>query len=434
MSSTALLVMKRHQYSSQRTLGAHRKLRWRHSMLTCPLLLITALGLKADPVWTLTTAPYNHWVSVASSADGNTLAAASNPGLIYVSTNSGATWAAATNAPNGYWWCITVSGDGSNMAAGIDGGSIYTSRDYGATWICTGAPDNFWWSIASSADGRTLAAAALCNGWDNTAPGHIYTSSDSGATWTPAPDLGFWVSVASSCDGSRLTAVSSEGLVYVSTNSGAGWQPTGAPSQNGCSIASSGDGNKLVVVANGGPVCTSTNAGATWTVATNAPSANWASVSSSTDGTTLAAVQWGGQVYTSADAGTTWSQNSVPDTFQAVGLWGIAVSKDGNKVVAAGNGGAGGPLYLLQPLPSLNIAHTGSDAIVSWPSWATGFALQQSVDLAAATWTNTMTVPQLTNGQNRISIDRSEGRCFLRLAFPTGNPPGRSPYPPPIPF
>ena len=397
-------------------------------VLTCCFNWMVACSSMADPVWTLTTAPYNYWVSVASSADGNTLAAASNLGLIYVSTDSGATWTAATNAPSGYWMCITVSGDGSHMAAAIDGGSIYTSQDSGATWICTGAPDNFWWSIASSADGRTLAAAALCDGLDNTAPGHIYTSSDSGATWTPAPDLSFWVSVASSSDGSRLTAVGSEGLVYVSTNSGASWQPTSAPSQNGCSIASSGDGNKLVVAANGGPVCISTNAGATWTLATNAPSANWASVSSSSNGTRLAAVQWGGQVYTSADAGATWVRNSVPDTFQAVGLWGIAVSKDGNKVVAAGDGGSGGPVYLLQPLPSLNIAPTRLNVIVSWPSWATGFALQQTVDLAAAGWTNTMTVPQLTNGQNQISIGQSEGKCFYRLAFPIGTPRGGRPY------
>jgi hypothetical protein len=143
-------------------------------------------------------------------------------------------------------------------------------------------------------------------------------------------------------------------------------------------------------------------------------------------------VQWGGQVYTSADGGATWAQNSVPDTFQAGGLWGIAISKDGDKVLAGGHGGSGGPIYLLQPLPSLNIAHTGSNVFVSWPSWATGFVLQQNVDLGAASWTNTMTVPQLTNGQNQISIGQSEGNCFYRLAFPTGTPRGGQRYQPPI--
>jgi photosystem II stability/assembly factor-like uncharacterized protein len=400
-------------------------------ILTCCFVCMAACSLMAGPLWTLTTAPYSSWVAVASSADGNTLAVAADGGLIYVSTNSGAAWTAATNAPSGYWMCITVSADGSHMTAALDGGSIYTSQDYGATWAYTGAPDNYWWSMACSADGRSLAAAALCNGWDNTAPGHIYTSSDSGATWTPALDLGFWVSVASSSDGSSLVAVDSQGLIYLSTNGGAAWLPTTAPAQNCCSVASSADGNRLVVVANRGPVYTSTNAGGTWTLSTTAPSAGWVSVSSSADGSKLAAAQFGGQIYTSADAGTTWVPNSVPDTLQAIGMWGVAVSSDGNRVLAAGDGPSGGPVYLLQPLPSLKIEHRGLDVLVSWASSATGFTLQQNADLSAASWTSAIVVPLPTNGQNQVIIPQAEGKYFYRLAFPTGTPRGGWPFPPP---
>ncbi|MGO8676363.1 MAG: hypothetical protein ACLQVX_10895 [Limisphaerales bacterium] len=53
-------------------------------------LIATTTGALAQN-WTLTSAPLTNWSCVASSADGTKLVAAVNGGLIYASTNSGAT-------------------------------------------------------------------------------------------------------------------------------------------------------------------------------------------------------------------------------------------------------------------------------------------------------------------------------------------------------
>lgn len=398
-----------------------------------------ARNLVAGGIWTLTTAPYNYWFPVAISADGNTLIAASDSGLIYVSRNSGATWMAATNAPSAYWVCVCISADGSKMAAGVDGGTIYTSQNYGVTWRRTAAPTNYWESIACSADGSKLAAAAFSDGLNNQAPGQIHLSRNSGGTWkTPLETphnlkklKQFWLAIASSSDGSKLVAVNAGGSIYTSKDSGSTWSLTSAPNESWFSVASSTNGNKLVVVANGGPIYTSTNAGVTWKAATNAPNAGWASVASSADGNKLAAVQWGGQIYTSEDAGTTWLQNSVPNTFLAGGIWGIASSKDGSKLVAAGDGPYGGPIYILQPMPGLNIASGRTNMTVSWPSSASGFVLQQTADLTSPNWTDLTNSPKTTTGQNQIIFPAHTGDQFYRLKFPTGNPPSWWPWPPP---
>jgi photosystem II stability/assembly factor-like uncharacterized protein len=160
--------------------------------------------------------PYgSSWSSVATSADGTRLVAASPDSLIYTATVSpaGAAWAQATNAPVGVaWTSVASSADGTRLvAAGCY--SIYTSPDSGSTWIRTDAPSNAWTSVASSADGSKLIAAATNSVYS------IYTSTDSGATWTPAtngPSGVICNSVASSADGSKLVAAVYGGGIYTS--------------------------------------------------------------------------------------------------------------------------------------------------------------------------------------------------------------------------
>ena len=77
--------------------------------------------------WTMTSAPSNHWQSVASSADGNTLVAAVSSGLIYTSTNSGTTWIPA-DAPGTNWQDVACSEDGSKLFAVVNGGGIWTAQ------------------------------------------------------------------------------------------------------------------------------------------------------------------------------------------------------------------------------------------------------------------------------------------------------------------
>jgi hypothetical protein len=86
---------------------------------------------------------------------------------------------------------VASSSDGTNLVAvsikiGASGGLIYTSSNSGATWTQTTAPRQDWQEVASSSDGTKLVAVSS----NLVATGHpvggfIYTSSDSGATWTP---------------------------------------------------------------------------------------------------------------------------------------------------------------------------------------------------------------------------------------------------------
>jgi len=82
------------------------------------------------------------WVAIASSADGQHLAAAatntSNGDQIYTSSNSGTTWTLQQASPTQFWHCIASDSTGQYLVAGSTNpnpsGNIYTSADYGRNW------------------------------------------------------------------------------------------------------------------------------------------------------------------------------------------------------------------------------------------------------------------------------------------------------------
>jgi hypothetical protein len=118
--------------------------------------------------WTKTSAPTKTWVTVASSANGQYLFAAPDSGLIYSSTNSGATWA-PTSAPSTTWISLACSTDGTKVVAAVGGynqtsskynnGGVHLSTDAGQTWTQSLAPISNWWSVACSSDGKKIIAA-----------------------------------------------------------------------------------------------------------------------------------------------------------------------------------------------------------------------------------------------------------------------------------
>lgn len=100
-----------------------------------------------------TSAPSNTWSAVASSADGAKLVAVAAPqwirygtnidydsvgeGSIYRSLDSGATWT-QTVAPTNHWASIASSADGTKLVAASPGAGIFTSSNSAATWRQTG--------------------------------------------------------------------------------------------------------------------------------------------------------------------------------------------------------------------------------------------------------------------------------------------------------
>jgi photosystem II stability/assembly factor-like uncharacterized protein len=139
--------------------------------------LFTAVTPAVAQSWTLTSAPNLPWTSIASSADGSQLVAGSRilyaqSGYIFTSRDAGATWAGSI-APDLSWSAVASSADGTKLVAVAFGDTsgeptqLYISNDSGTTWAApTNSPARIWTSVASSADGAKLVAAGYCNCFD----------------------------------------------------------------------------------------------------------------------------------------------------------------------------------------------------------------------------------------------------------------------------
>ncbi|MGD0253071.1 MAG: hypothetical protein ABSC01_10300 [Verrucomicrobiota bacterium] len=316
--------------------------------------------------WRLTSALISqNWDSIASSANGNNLAATifGSGGGIYLSSDSGQTWV-ATNTTFAGLRAIASSLDGSKLVAANYGGGLYTnSSSASGGWGIGGSTSGLnWISVASSSDGSKLVAAANGNG--------IYTSTNSGATWnqqtTGLPSgTPNWYYVASSANGSNLVAVIHGGGLYTSANAGQSWaqQTTGLPvNPNWISVASSADGSKLAAVAVGGGIYTSANLGSNWAQQTNGAPAttNWASIASSSDGSKLAAVVYGGGIYLSSNSGLTWAQVNAPSN----NWYCVALSADGSKLATVVYGGG---IYTSVASLAATTSTTGTNGYITGP-------------------------------------------------------------------
>lgn len=260
------------------------------------------------------------WQAVASSADGQRLAAVEYGGRIYTSTDAGETWTARDS--DRLWYTIASSADGLHLVAGVPGGQLYTSADGGLNWTARESARS-WYHVASSADGQTLLAAA---GGEQ-----LYTSTDGGVTWTARESNRLWFSVAMSADGERMVAAEYGGQVYTSTDRGVNWTPR-ETNRAWASLTASSDGLHLVGLVFGGQIHTSGDGGITWSA--RASVGNWISVAGAADGQTLVAAQSGGQLHASTDGGATWVPRATDHNWSHV-----CSSADGRQMLAVEHGG-----------------------------------------------------------------------------------------------
>jgi hypothetical protein len=93
---------------------------------------------------------------------------------------------------------------------------------------------------------------------------------------------------------------------------------------------------------------------------------------------------------------------------------------------------AGGPYYSTPPSdrafvlsdasvppPSLTARHTLTNSVVlSWPTNADGFTLQQNADLTASNWTNTTDNVTVADTNNTVLLLSPAGNRFFRLSHP----------------
>ncbi len=377
--------------------------------------------------WIQTSAPTNNWSSVACSADGTKIVASAtitnSDGYIYISTNSGGAWTKTSAQSIIGWRSVACSADGAVIVAAaadfyFSSGAIYTSTNSGGTWISNNVPNNIAWvSATCSADGSKLAAASP--GTRFSSAGRVYSSTNSGATWTSnsLPNYA-WRSIASSADGTRLIATSDD-YIYASTNSGTTWTFIYSlyPLR---SVACSPDGMKLVALTRGistslpkpPRIYVSTNQGQTW-LPTVAPFLNWVSVVSVGDSEFVAASSEG-WVFISTDSGMNWRANG--GFYQNCSA--IASSRDGSKLVATSDNGyyyvvGGGILTSAVPSPpSLNLAVSGQNMVVSWPWPSADFILQKNSDLSSPNWIDVTNTPAV---MNQVILSPTGDSEFYRL-------------------
>lgn len=176
--------------------------------------------------------------SVAISADGHTILASSyllglpgqaNSGVLDYSINSGESFKQGDAPTNVNWAGVACSTNGELMVAAgqsstnsSDPGAIYVSTDSGMNWLPTTAPALPWFCIACSADGSKITAGALGDGI--TIPSAVYSSTNYGVTWEENDAIQnntntFGASaIASSADGSKLVAADGYVLIYPPLN------------------------------------------------------------------------------------------------------------------------------------------------------------------------------------------------------------------------
>jgi photosystem II stability/assembly factor-like uncharacterized protein len=159
------------------------------------------------------------------SSDGTHLIAAVNGGRIYISTNSGSSWAETQPAGDNDegWSSVAINSDGLHLIVAdnnwySDDGSVYVGSYNGSTLSWANADpeadesDHSWQALAISSDGTYMIAV---NGDD---PG-LYISSDSGSSWAKTQPVGInssnWQSVAMSSDGTHIIAAGSYIYIYI---------------------------------------------------------------------------------------------------------------------------------------------------------------------------------------------------------------------------
>jgi hypothetical protein len=201
-------------------------------------------------------ASYNQNISsVASSTDGSKLVAASIFGdpiyspkpLVYVSANSGASWVSVTNSPSDGqgWLSVASSADGNKLAAAMMTGGIFTSINAGANWASNNVLPII--CLASSADGNELYG---------TGPFGVLASANAGASWVPLLNALFVTNrIACSTNGLVLFGLGRTNI-YSSFNGGATWTTNAAPPTNWTAIAVSKDGTRAVAAVSGGGIYT----------------------------------------------------------------------------------------------------------------------------------------------------------------------------------
>ncbi|HXX64453.1 MAG TPA: T9SS type A sorting domain-containing protein [Bacteroidota bacterium] len=242
-------------------------------------------------------------------------------GGVIVSTDTGATWTAATGLP--VTKILSIHAEGTTLYAGLYDAGIYVSTDQGASWSAANAGIGGGY-IYDFAGVRSVAlAGTYLNG--------IYRSTNSGGNWTAADSGmgGVYTINAFAVNGSDVYAATSGKGVYRSTDFGISWSAvnTGLSSTYGYIDAITVNGSTIFAGSYETGIFFSTNNGASWTSASNGLpkylSIYYPILAFATSGTKIVAGNFSQGVFVSTDSGSRW--NPVNGGLTHLGVRALAV-------------------------------------------------------------------------------------------------------------
>jgi hypothetical protein len=275
--------------------------------------------------WIITSAPTEYWGSVISNATGSILTGLTKNGLIYMSTDTGASWNLmyTLNILNegfyGYGIVTNSTGNFYAVASYNTNPGIYITYPK-TNFIVNGVGDlssiflplplwtlqpgstkKTWSAITCSIDGSIIYAASQ----------DVYKSSDNGNTWQFITTFGFnCISIACSSDGQYVAAVIlSNDYIQISNDAGSTWSQT-ATITFWQSIAMSPSGKYLIAGRINDTLCISEDYGETWSSTLPGVLQDWITVDNDSSGQKLFAAAYGECVYISLDKGVNWQQQS----------------------------------------------------------------------------------------------------------------------------
>jgi len=266
---------------------------------------------------------------------------------LYISTNSGDTWAETqpAGAVNKPWENVDASADFSVLTACEQ--RLYISTDSGANWI-ERRPDGIdadrnWYFAKVSSDGTTILAGSTSDFGGGV--GKLYISTDSGANFTETQPAGAvslnWSAGAMTPNASILYAGTHSGAgLFKSINGGTSWTDI-SPVSYIYGLGCDSTGNKIIVGGDANRLYISLNGGTSFTEVQPAGDANgsWKVLGISPDGNTFIASDEGGWfVYKSTDDGANWEvlqHNAV--NFE--GCYTLDFTSDSSKMLIAEWGG-----------------------------------------------------------------------------------------------
>jgi photosystem II stability/assembly factor-like uncharacterized protein len=278
----------------------------------CLAIIVVLLCPRAFAQWEQTDGPFAGGFQTIACSGNHIFVGTSYNGL-FVSSDSGATWADAntglqyvygqsTHVPTVY----SLAALGSNLFAGTYFSGVYLSTDWGSSWIQTNM------GLANkNVHALCVKGGTLFAGTD----GGIFSTTDNGSNWT-ADSSGLPAGLRVECLIAHETSIyagTAKG-VFVSTDQGMTW--TGVNSgleywmgQNRyvpSMVSLAAEGKNMYAGTSARGVYASTDSGRTWKQANSVLSPLNVPALLVRDGTIYAGT-WGGGVYLSTNDGNTWT-------------------------------------------------------------------------------------------------------------------------------